>query len=397
LARAEPADVERHPREPGASERPARRRGQRDLPTARGQSPRETQETELRAARLIGLADRKELHRARGYGRTHGGPPRATIGPTATRRCPVAVGTPRVRAIRVLVDTTFAVRGHSGTGVYVERVIRALNEAGVEVVEAANTARRAPAGGGPRSGLNWATDAYWTAVELPRRARACDADVLHHPLPAHSSAARCPQVVTVHDLAFERLPECFDRRYRTYASIAHRRAARSAAAVIAVSETTARDAMARWGVDGSRIVIARHGPGQEPDAVRRPRDGEPKHFLYVGDDEPRKNLATLREAHRRYAARAGRGALPLVLAGIDELPDAERLGELYSQAAALVHPSLHEGFGLTALEAMTSGTPVIAARSPGVTEVCGEAVLYVDPRDPGDLAARMQEVAASPQ
>ena len=53
-----------------------------------------------------------------------------------------------------------------------------------------------------------------------------------------------------------------------------------------------------------------------------------------------------------------------------------------------MHPSLHEGFGLTPLEAMTTGTPVIAARSPGVTEVCGEAALYVDPRDPEDLAQR---------
>jgi len=244
--------------------------------------------------------------------------------------------------------------------------------------------------------VNWATDAYWTSVELPRRARRCRADVLHHPLPAHSNAAGCPQVVTVHDLAFERLPECFDRAYRTHASVAHRRAARRAAAVIAVSETTARDVMARWGVARERIVIARHGPGQEPDTARRPRTDKPHHFLYVGDDEPRKNLAALREAHRRYAERADGAALPLVLAGIDELPDAERLAQLYSQAAALVHPSLHEGFGLTPLEAMTTGTPVIAARSPGVTEVCGEAALYVDPRDPADLAAQMDRVAGDP-
>jgi glycosyltransferase involved in cell wall biosynthesis len=280
--------------------------------------------------------------------------------------------------------------------VYLERITRALDDIGVDVVEAANTARRAPGGGGPRSALTWATDTYWTAVELPRRARECGADLLHHPLPAYSSAARCPQVVTVHDLAFERLPECFDRAYRTHASVAHRRAARRAAAVIAVSETTARDAMARWGVAAGRIVIARHGPGQEPDTARRPREDDPRHFIYVGDDEPRKNLATLREAHRRYADRAGAEALPLVLAGIDELPDAERLAGLYSEAAALVHPSLHEGFGLTPLEAMTTGTPVIAARSPGVTEVCGEAALYVDPSDAEDLAQRLAQVAGDP-
>jgi glycosyltransferase involved in cell wall biosynthesis len=279
--------------------------------------------------------------------------------------------------------------------VYLERLIRALNGVGVEVVEAANSARRAPGNGGPRSALNWGTDAYWTAVELPRRAREANADVLHHPLPAHSLAASCPQVVTVHDLAFERLPECFDPIFRAYASQAHRRAAKKADAVIAVSATTALDVRARWGIGDERIVVARHGPGQEPDTVRRKRDQQPSHFLYVGDDEPRKNLDLLREAHRRYAA-ATDSPLPLVLAGLDELPDAERLAQLYSQAAALVHPSLHEGFGLTPLEAMTTGTPVIAARSPGVTEVCGEAVLYADPRDPQDLAAKLTLVAGDP-
>jgi glycosyltransferase involved in cell wall biosynthesis len=279
--------------------------------------------------------------------------------------------------------------------VYLERLIRALNGVGVEVVEAANSARRAPGNGGPRSALNWGTDAYWTAVELPRRAREANADVLHHPLPAHSLAASCPQVVTVHDLAFERLPECFDPIFRAYASQAHRRAAKKADAVIAVSATTALDVRARWGIGHERIVVARHGPGQEPDTVRRKRDQQPSHFLYVGDDEPRKNLDLLREAHRRYAA-ATDSPLPLVLAGLDELPDAERLAQLYSQAAALVHPSLHEGFGLTPLEAMTTGTPVIAARSPGVTEVCGEAVLYADPRDPQDLAAKLTLVAGDP-
>jgi glycosyltransferase involved in cell wall biosynthesis len=277
--------------------------------------------------------------------------------------------------------------------VYLERLIRALNAVGVEVVEAANAARRAPGNGGPRSALNWGTDAYWTAVELPRRAREANADVLHHPLPAHSRAASCPQVITVHDLAFERLPECFDPAFRAYASRAHRRAAKRANAVIAVSESTALDVRARWGIAQDKLVVARHGPGQEPDAVRRPREPVPRHFLYVGDDEPRKNLNVLREAHRRYAQRAGANALPLVLAGIEELPDAERLAQLYSQAAALVHPSLHEGFGLTPLEAMTTGTPVIAARSPGVTEVCGEAVLYADPRDPEDLAQQLARVA----
>jgi glycosyltransferase involved in cell wall biosynthesis len=303
--------------------------------------------------------------------------------------------------VRVLIDTTFALRGPSGTGVYLERIAAALAGVGVEVLEAAHDGRRRPGSGGARSVLNALSDRWWTDVELPRRAAEVEADVLHHPLPALARRAPCPQVVTVHDLAFERLPECFDPAFRTYARLSHRAAARGADAVVAVSKTTALDVMARWGVPAERVVVAPHGPGQEPAALS-PRE-QPRHFLYVGDDEPRKNLPALLEAHHLYRSRAGDQALPLVLAGtarcgdpgvrVEDRPEPERLARLYAEAAALVHPSLHEGFGLTALEAMTAGTPVVAARSPGVVEVCADAVLYADPRNPCQLAGQLARVA----
>jgi glycosyltransferase involved in cell wall biosynthesis len=158
-------------------------------------------------------------------------------------------------------------------------------------------------------------------------------------------------------------------------------------------------------VDPARIVIAPHGPGQDPDASR-PR-GESQHLLYVGDDEPRKNLTLLLEAHRIHAARTD-SPIPLVLAGtahpqlaegmsdvqVVDRPDTEQLAELYANAIALVHPSLHEGFGLTVLEAMNAGVPVLAARSPGVVETAGDAVLYFDPYDDASLADLMERVAS---
>lgn len=312
--------------------------------------------------------------------------------------------------MRVLLDTTFALRGHSGTGVYLAHLAEALQRLGVDVVEARNEGRRAPGGGVRRSAVNASADHWWTAVELPRRARECRADVVHHPLPATSPLGFVPQVVTVHDLAFERLPDSFDARFRVWARLAHRAAARRAQAVVAVSRTTAQDVMARWGIAADRIVVARHGPGQEPDAVR-PRDREPAHLLYVGDDEPRKNLGLLLAAHRLYREHAAAVAgtdeafepLPLVLAGsahagqegvrVVERPDAEALARLFSGAAALVHPSLHEGFGLTPLEAMSAGVPVVAACSPGVVEICGDATLLVDPRDAHALAATLRRVS----
>jgi glycosyltransferase involved in cell wall biosynthesis len=76
-------------------------------------------------------------------------------------------------------------------------------------------------------------------------------------------------------------------------------------------------------------------------------------------------------------------------------PDGERLAELHAGAAALIHPSLYEGFGMTVLEAMHLGTPVIAARNAGVVEVAGDAARYVEPRDADALARAMAELAAS--
>lgn len=306
--------------------------------------------------------------------------------------------------MRVLLDTTYADRAPcSGTAVYLDRLIDALGRVdGVEVVQARNRRRRPPAGGGLGSVRNLLADRLWTAVELPALARAAGADVIHHPLPAHARRARLAQVLTIHDLTFERLPECFDRAFRIYTHQTHRAAASAAGAVICVSETTAADARALWGVAAPRIVIARHGPGQELPAVR---GTGASHILYVGDDHPRKNLCTLLGAYRRYRDGVA-DPLPLVLAGsataygpgirVEREPGAQRLAQLYAGAVALVHPSLYEGFGLTALEAMAAGTPVIAASAPGLVEVCGDAARYADPRDEVAFATALRELAGQP-
>jgi glycosyltransferase involved in cell wall biosynthesis len=307
--------------------------------------------------------------------------------------------------MRVLLDTTFARRGPSGTGIYIERLAPALRDLGVEVVEAANERRRPPAGGGAGSWLNAAEDRRWSARELPRRAREAGAQVIHHALPAAAPRSGAPaQVVTLHDLAFERLPEAFDPRFRAFARRAHRAAARRAGAVVCVSRTTATDAVALWGVLPERIVVAPHGPGQEPPPRPDPPPVE-RHLLYVGDAEPRKNLDLLLAAYARFRAAAGASAEPppLVLAGgaraagdgvrVEPDPSPARLAELYAEALALVHPALHEGFGMTALEAMHVGVPVLAARSPGLVETCADAAAYFDPRDPEALAGALARLA----
>lgn len=323
--------------------------------------------------------------------------------------------------MKILIDTSYALRGASGTAVYLERLLAALAEQQVEVVTAGDEHRPPPAGGGIGSIRNLAHDQRWLHAALPARAARERVDVVHHPLPAFTprlarGRQRIAQVITVHDLAFELLPECFDPRFARWASLTHRRAARRADAVIAVSQTTARDVRERWHVPAERIVVAPHGPGQWQ--AREIRSGRTErapsvplarpYLLYVGDDEPRKDLPTLRAAHRSLAARLGDAAPDLVLAGriagdpaagerIVVAPDRDQLLALMDGALALVHPALHEGVGLTPLEAMARGVPVVAARSPGITETCEDAAAYFPPRDAGELAVVLERIVAEPR
>jgi glycosyltransferase involved in cell wall biosynthesis len=309
--------------------------------------------------------------------------------------------------MRVLIDTSFAARGPSGTAVYIERLVEALKARGnVQVVEARRGRRPAPGRTHRRARLLWsalnaALDVAWLQFGLRSRARRARADVIHHPLPARMWRAPSAQVITVHDLSFERFPEGFGRIWRVLARRRHRVATRRADAVVCISRTAAADAVGILGADPANVVVAPHGPGQALPARERP--GEPRHFLYVGDDEPRKRVPALLEAHGRYAA--GRDdPLPLVLAGAaaarangarlvvgEPRPDAARLGDLLAGAAALVHPSADEGFGLTLAEAMASGVAVLAVRNPGTHELCGSAALLVEPEELAAGMARLHD------
>ena len=245
---------------------------------------------------------------------------------------------------------------------YTRELAKALREENVDVLEESNPHREAlqndPRGRFATSLANARADARW-AHELSRRT---DVDVVHHLLPAHGDGP-ARQVCTVHDLAFVQRPDLFDRRFALWAAHAHRSAARAGHAVVVPSRTTAGEAMTRWGLHRDRVVVAPHGPGQALGPVT-PAPA-PRHVLVAGDDEPRKNLGLVRAA-----------TLPAGLA-VRRATGGEPLEPLLAGALALVHPSLIEGFGLAAAEAMAAGVPVVAYPAPAVVELCGPAALYV--------------------
>lgn len=190
----------------------------------------------------------------------------------------------------------------------------------------------------------------------------------------------------------------FRERFTTLA----RAAAERADLIIAVSQFTAGQVESLLGVEASRIRVVPHGV-RFPE--RRSAVAREKVVLHVGAIQVRKNIARLVTAFERASTDEWR----LVLAGSDgygaaeirsriqSSPARDRIvvtgwvgdGDLerwYSRASILAFPSLDEGFGIPALEAMAQGVPVLSSNGSALTEVCGDAALLVNPRSEEEIA-----------
>jgi glycosyltransferase involved in cell wall biosynthesis len=298
----------------------------------------------------------------------------------------------------VVVDADVLGRRRTGDETYVENLLRELPAAAPELRLAAVTRHPelVPAGVEPVE-LPARSQEWRMASSLPRLLRRLRPALAHfqHSLPLHCP---CPAVLTVHDLSFERDPSVMSRADRLVFRTVVPRSARRAARVIAVSERTRADLVELYGIPADRIVVTPHGV----DPVFRP-DGAPAgdYLLFVGAVQQRKDpLAALRAAED--------AGLRLVVVGppkdpalADELHRRgasvrgwvakEELAELYRGAAALLLPTRYEGFGLPVLEAMATGTPVVATPDAAVREVAGDAAVYAEPGELADAVRRALE------
>jgi glycosyltransferase involved in cell wall biosynthesis len=257
----------------------------------------------------------------------------------------------------------------------------------------------------------------WHRLEWPPiESFAGPVDVAHSMHPLLMPARAAARVVTIHDLYFLDHPGNTATEIRRDYPVLAADHARRADGIIAVSNYTASLISNRLAVDLDRIAICSPGaPAWAP--AERPPAGGP--ILFMGTIEPRKNVTTLLRAYAELVTRKP-DAPPLVLAGrvvpacqdvlsaIEQPPLAGRVRavgyvsgaereRLYRDASVLVMPSLDEGFGMPAVEAMTIGLPVVVSDRGALPEVVGDAGLLIDPEDPGAIAAAIERVLDSPE
>jgi glycosyltransferase involved in cell wall biosynthesis len=328
--------------------------------------------------------------------------------------------------VTIALDATYAADPEpTGIGIYSQRLISAL---------AALPALH-PAGASPeyrallcfRFGpyLRWARKRKWPAgcsisplLEFwPPRRRASLFHGLNQRLPRTPYRRR---VVTVHDLFPMTSRDYSTAEFQRLFTELLRRAIERADRIIAVSEATRQQLLLHTDAVDRRIHVVHHGvdppkiPARDEQNAFRERvlglPSQEKFFLNVGTIQVRKNVANIILALKRLPG------FRLVLAGgggfgadriaslmekegmtgrIIRLGHAstERLRLLYSTAAALVFPSLEEGFGFPILEAMSYGLPVITSNCSSMPEVAGDAALYVDPLDVTQISEAMRRLA----
>jgi glycosyltransferase involved in cell wall biosynthesis len=256
-------------------------------------------------------------------------------------------------------------------------------------------------GGGPTNAL----ERRWWLWGLAREMRRLHADLVHGPDFAVPYISGRPSVLTLHDLS----PWMDHRWHGDAARVRHRTPVLLemgiATMVITPSESVRKRAIERFRLRPERIVAVPEAAASWLAPVETGTPRNRRYFLFVGTQEPRKNLAALIDAWREVRREH---AVDLVLAGrrradypplpdepgleiLGEVPD-EQLPALYSGALAFVYPSLYEGFGLPVLEAMQCGACVIASRA--VAEAAGDAAIYADGR--AELARNMRDLLEHP-
>lgn len=259
----------------------------------------------------------------------------------------------------------------------------------------------------------------WVLAPLGRRL-----DVFHASHQLMKPPRNCRLTATLYDMTCWLVPEMHAEANVRASRRFGERVMRGADGLIAISESTRRDAVRILGLDPDRIAVIYPGVAdryfetapEDGEAVVRRYGLTKPYALFVGTVEPRKNLRTLIESWEQLPE-AVRSAFDLVVAGSGGWGDGGLLERLRSgipgvrylgyvpendmpglNAAATVfaYPSLYEGFGLPVAQALAAGIPVVTLNVSSLPEVAGPGGLLVDPRSAAELRHALERLLLSP-
>jgi glycosyltransferase involved in cell wall biosynthesis len=255
---------------------------------------------------------------------------------------------------------------------------------------------------------------------------AAGLDVLHYPATIPLPRVRgIPVVQTLHDVQHREHPQYFSRAELAFRRLAYDRGATSADRVVTVSSHAREQIVEHLGIEPERIDVIAHGldherfaaaPVEDDAALLRPLDLPERWVLYPANLWPHKNhdrlidalaLTERRETHlvltgQAYGhrdallERARAAGVHARVHHLGHVPGA-LLAPLYRAAAGLVFPSLFEGFGIPAIEAMACGCPVAASDRSALPEVVAGAGILFDATDPADIARAIDELVSAPR
>jgi alpha-1,3-rhamnosyl/mannosyltransferase len=247
----------------------------------------------------------------------------------------------------------------------------------------------------------------WLQWPAARWLRGFDG-IFHCPWYALPFRQHVPMVASMHDLTFEHFPQWFGPRHLWPYRIQARWAARTARALVTSSQVVADDVMRTYGVPADRIVVAPaaaddlFGPDHDATAVLQ-RLGATGDYVVALGGAARRNLDVAIEAWRTARATY---PIDLIVVGTDTPPtepgivggrlDDQEWAAVLANASALLYPTLYEGYGLPAIEAAASGTPVVCAPVGSLPEVLEDAAVWCDAPTAPAITAGLLRLLESP-
>jgi glycosyltransferase involved in cell wall biosynthesis len=263
----------------------------------------------------------------------------------------------------------------------------------------------------PTENVGWSYGQMWEQWDLPR---AVPQESLLLSLCNTGPVLLGRQVVVIHDAATVKMPMAFSRMFRLWYRVLLPLLGRISRKVLTVSEFSKEEIVSAFGVLRDKVSVVVEGGEHilrspaDTTAIQRFGLSSRPYVLAVSSMAAHKNFQLVLDAISHLkdppfdVAIAG-GANSRVF-GIASMMDSERvkwlgyvsdaeLRSLYESAMCFVFPSLYEGFGIPPLEAMNCGCPVLASRAASIPEVCGDAALYFDPHNAGELATLLLRMA----